>query len=190
MSQGSGNYNIVSNIVSGTEDNGNPIPLSATSEGHLEVAIHSPTMPFGEVHVESATPVFQTDAVYGINTTEAVTTTGLTSGSGANSASVTGTGNLFTCSTGTTQYSFGSLQSRKRLRYRPGQGVVGRFTALWSTPAASSTVVAGLGTSEAGFYFGYNGTSFGILHSTGGVREIQTLTVTTASTATNNYQIT
>jgi hypothetical protein len=51
-------------------------------------------------------------------------------------------------------------------------------------------LVAGCGTAESGFYFGYNGTSFGILHSTGGVREIQTLTVTTASTATNNYVVT
>jgi hypothetical protein len=60
---------------------------------------------------------------------------------------------------------------------------------MFSTPAASSIMVAGLGTSESGYYFGYNGTSFGILHSTGGVREIQTLTITTASTSTSNYNV-
>jgi len=55
---------------------------------------------------------------------------------------------------------------------------------------AASIVVAGYGTSESGIYFGYNGTSFGLLHVTGGVREIHTLTVTTASTATNEYVVT
>jgi hypothetical protein len=68
--------------------------------------------------------------------------------------------------------------------------MISRFTALFSTPAANSILVAGVGSAESGVYFGYNGTSFGILHSTGGVREIHTLTVTTASTATNSYVVT
>lgn len=181
----------VTAVSYGTTDSGNLVANKSTGEGHPEVAIHAPRLPFGSVHVENLTPEFQTDAVYGINPYEIIATTGNAADpSAANSASTTGTNNLFKCSTGTTAYSFGSIQSRKRLRYRAGQGVVGRFTALWSAPAASSIVVAGFGTAESGFYFGYNGTSFGILHSSGGVREVQTLTVTTASTATNNYQVT
>lgn len=177
-------------IISGLLDNGSKQELACTSEGHLEVAIHSPRTPFGAVEVESLTPEFQVDSVYGINTREVIATTGhsVTAGA-ANSGAATGANNLFKCATGTTQYSFASIQSRKRLRYRAGQGVVGRFTALWSAPAASSTVVAGFGTSESGYYFGYNGTSFGILHSNGNYREVQTLTITTASTATNNYNV-
>lgn len=180
-----------SSTIYATDDGGNRVPLNTTADGHLEVALHEPRLPFGSVHTESLTAEFQTDSVYGINPYEVITTTGnAATPAGSNSASITGTNNLFKCSTGTTAYSFGSLQSRSRLRYRAGQGVIGRFTALWSTPAASSIVVAGLGTAESGFYFGYNGTSFGILHSTGGVREVQTLTITTASTATNDYQVT
>lgn len=166
-------------------------PASFTREGHLEVAVHGPRMPFGEVHTESADPVFQIDAVYGLSPSELIATTGhsVTPGA-ANSGANTGTGNLFKCATGTTQYSFASLQSRRRLRYRPGQGNFVRFTCMFSEPAANSILVAGAGTAESGFYLGYNGTSFGILYSNGGVREIQTLTVTTASTATNNYNVT
>lgn len=174
----------------GTTDAGTTVPLNATPEGHLEVAIHAPILPFGSVHAEKMTPVFQVDAVYGLNTTLVSATTGLAVGIGANSATATAANNLFTCSTGTTAYSFGTIQSRRRLRYRPGQGVVGRFTAIYSTPAASTVVVAGYGTAESGLYFGYNGTAFGILHVTDGTREIQTLTITTASTATNNYVVT
>lgn len=178
------------NVLRATTDDGTVIAVPATAEGHLEVAIHSPRTPFGALHTESLTPEFQVDAVYGINPREVTTTTGhaVTAGA-ANSGTNTGTNNLFKCSTGTTQYSFATIQSRKRLRYRAGQGVVGRFTALWSAPAALSTVVAGFGTAESGFYFGYNGTSFGILHSTGNFREVQTLTITTASTATNDYNV-
>ena len=169
--------------LQGTDDSGNLQELAVTSEGHLEVAIHDPLLPFGSLHTEKLSPIFQTDAVYGLNTAEVRTTTNAT-------GSVTGTSNLFTCATGATSGAFATLQSRRRLRYRPGQGVVARFTALWSAPVASSVVVAGIGTAESGLYFGYSGTTFGVLHSRGGVREIQTLTVTTASTATNNYVVT
>lgn len=176
--------------IDGTADNGDAVPIIVTPEGHMEVAVHSPTLPFGSLHVESMAPVFQVDPVYGVNSGEVLVTTGLAVGTGANSASATAASNLFTCSTGTTAFSFGTIQSRRRLRYRPGQGVIGRFSAMFSAPAASSITVIGYGTGESGFYFGYNGTSFGILHSTGGVREIQTMTITTASTATNSYNIT
>jgi hypothetical protein len=163
--------------------------LSVSQEGYNEVALRSPLSQFGSLLVENLTPIFQADSVYGVNLLENNVTTGI-NGVGSTSASVAGTNNLFKCSTGTTALSFASIQSRKRLRYRPGQGILSRFTALFSTPIADSTLVAGIGTAESGFYFGYNNTSFGILHATGGVREIQKLTITTASTATNNYVIT
>lgn len=170
--------------------NGELAQLQATGEGHLEVAIHSPRLPFGSIHTEKLAPIFQSDGVYGINTFSMLTSTGLAVGTGSGSGSVTTSGNKLVCSTGTTQYSFASLQSRRRLRYKAGQGVVGRFAALFSTPVASGVQVAGFGTAETTLAFGYNGTTFGILYSNGGVREIHTFTVTTASTATNNYVVT
>lgn len=177
---------VTRSVLMGETDGGAFAFVPVTAEGHLEVAVHGPRNPFGSIHVENLTPVFQTDAVYGINASEVVATTGLGydvgPAIGSNTGANTGTGNLLKCATGTTAYSFASMQSRRRLRYRPGQGVVMRFTALWSAPAASSTVVAGCGTGESGFYFGYNGTAFGILHSTGGVREIQTFTVSNRTT--------
>ncbi len=176
-------------VLVGKTDGGDFSNVPVTTEGHLEVAIHGPRLPFGSIHAERLNPAVQIDAVYGINNSQLLSTVGHLTG-GVSSATNTGDNNLFTCSTGTTALSFSSLQTLERIRYRPGQGVVGRFTALFSAPAASSILVAGLGTAESGIYFGYNGTSFGILHSTDGVREIQTLTVTTASTATNDYVVT
>ena len=170
-------------VMMGQTAGGQVLNVPVTQEGHIEVAVHDPRLPFGAVHTERLDPVFQSDAVYGLNPGQLI----LTSGTGG---STSGADNLFQCSTGVSIGGFSSIQSRKRLRYRPGQGIVARFTALYSTGVANSIQVAGVGTSESGVYFGYNGTSFGILHVTGGVREIQTLTITTASTDTNDYEIT
>jgi hypothetical protein len=167
----------------GINDLGDTQHMAVTSEGHLEVAIHAPRLPFGAVHTEKLTPEFQIDAVYGVNP---ASMTGITSLSGT----ATAANNMFVCSTGTTQYGSGVLQSRKRLRYRPGQGLVARFTALWPGSAANSIVIAGVGSAEAGFYYGFNGTQFGILHVTDGIREQQTLTITTASSTTENITVT
>ena len=169
---------------SSKNDIGNPVEPAFTPEGHQEVAIHDPILPFGAVHTENLTPIFQTDAVYQLNEAQVQTTV---TGTGAVTASATA---LFQCATGATIYSAATLQSRKRLRYRPGQGVVGRFTAMFTTPVASSYQVAGLGHAEDGYFFGYQNTTFGILKSSGGKREIQTLTINTASSTAENVTVT
>lgn len=180
---------ITRSILMGSTDGGKYVNVPVSAEGHLEVTVHGPRTAFGQLKVESETPIFQNDFVYGINPIEVIQTTGIIGG-GTSSGSIYNGNNLATVSTGTTALSYAVIQSRRRLRYRAGQGICSRFTAVFSSPAANSVLVIGLGTAEAGFYFGYNGTQFGVLHSTGGVREIQTLTITTASTATNNYNVT
>lgn len=170
-------------VLEGVQDDGGLVAAAMTAEGHLEVALHSPRLPFGSIHTESLTPVFQSDAVYGINLQQERLTTN-------SSGTATASDSAFICTTGTTSGGFGVIQSRKRLRYRAGQGIVGRFAGLFTTGVANSTQVIGFGHAEDGFYFGYNGTSFGILYSKRGVRETRTLTITTASTATNNYVVT
>ena len=181
---------VTNSIIHGTNDSGKKIPIPVTQEGHIEVAIHSPRLPFGSLHTENLTPIFQTDAVYGLNSGQLlpVQTTG--------SGTVLGDNNLFSCSTGTTIYSQAVLLGRKRLRYRAGQGVVTRFTAIYTTPVANSYQLVGVGTASDGIYVGYGNTNnlsdlrFGILYVRGGVREIKTLTVTTGATVASNCTIT
>ncbi len=176
-------------ILSGQTDSGIFRNVPVTAEGHMEVAIHSPRLPFGSVHTEKLTPIFQTDGVYGINSGQATATV---SGSGA----ATTEQSAFKISTGTTIYSQSVLQGRKRLRYRAGQGVVGRFAGLYTTPVANSYQLQGFGHAEDGVYFGYGNTNdlsdtrFGILYVKRGVREVKTLTITTGATASGNLTIT
>lgn len=170
-------------IIQGVADDGTPIYIPVTGEGHLEVAVHSPRLPFGSLHTEKITPIFQTDAVYGLNGGQVISGSTLTGSASASDSN-------FVCSTGTTVYSQAFIQGRRRLRYRPGQGVIGRFSAVYTTPAASSYQVVGFGHAEDGVYFGYKDTDFGILRSVRGVRETRTLTITTGATGAGNLTIT
>ncbi len=172
----------------GVNDIGAVEPVPVTGEGHLEVALHDPVLPFGAVHVENMMPIYQSDAVYGLNSGQVAT---VVSGSGA----ATGSG-MFALSTGTTIYSQSVLLGRKRLRYRAGQGVISRFTALYTAPVANSYQLVGAGHAEDGVYVGYGNTndltdtSFGILYVKNGVREVKTLTITTGATGAGNVTVT
>jgi hypothetical protein len=163
-------YDILRSIVSQT---------SST----IRASVVSNTTPFGAIHAERLYPIFQVDGVYSANSGILRSTT---SGTG----SVTASDSLLVASTGTTALSQGVIQSRKRLRYRPGQGVVARFTAKFSAPIASSYLVAGVGHAEDGVFFGYKDTDFGIIYSNRGVRETRTLTVTVASSTAENITVT
>ncbi len=174
---------VTRSVLMGQTDSGQWKFVPVTQEGHVEVALHDPRLPFGSIHTESLTPIFQVDAVCGLTTLEDAPGV---SGSG----SVTASDSSFNISTGTTIFSQAIMQSRKRLRYRPGQGSVGRFSAQFSAPANQSYQVVGFGHSEDGFYFGYKDTDFGILYVNRGVRATYTLTVTTGATSSGNATIT
>ncbi len=108
------------------------------------------------------------------------------------SSSVTNANQLATVTAGAAASQFAQLRTR-RLRYVTGHGNRGRFTAQFSTGEANTTQTAGIGDVSNGFFFGYNGTAFGILHRKNGSPEIRTLTITTGAndgTGTDDITIT
>ena len=131
--------------------------VGITANNNLKTALLEPTTAFGEVKVAEITPVEQIDFVYGINTLKVKTTT---TGSGT----ATGSGGLGIVSTGAATSSSAVIYSGRNLKYRPGQGALVRFTALFTTGAANSVQYAGIGFPDLsdGLFFGYNGTGFGI----------------------------
>lgn len=166
----------------GETDGGQYLNVPVDGSGHLEVALHSPRLPFGSIHTERLYPVFQVDGVYGLNYGQVLSGESL-------SGSATASDSLLKVSTGTTIYSQAQIKSRKRLRYRPGQGIVGRFTAVYTTGITQSYQVVGFGHAEDGVYFGYKNADFGILYNNRGKREIRTFTVTTGSSTAENVSI-
>lgn len=162
--------------VYGTTDSGTIKAVPVTSEGHLEVAIHSPNSAFGNLLTDDLSVEFQMSGVMGINSGTMLTTIGVAGGS------VTSSNAALVISSGTAVGANAALQSRKRLYYRSGQGSRLLFSAMFTSPVANSYQFAGMGHAEDGVYFGYNGTTFGILWTQRGQRAIQTYTVTTANT--------
>jgi hypothetical protein len=137
---------------------------------------------FGELSVAELTPIVQLHSAYNINTRI------IEERNNGGSSSIVA--NKFQVSTGTATDRMSSLLSRIAVKYNAGQGGLWRGTALFSTPAANSTQYIGIGTSAEGYFFGYNGTAFGILRRQGGSPEIRTLTISAASQNAENIEIT
>lgn len=119
---------------------------------------------FGSLESVSLTPVVQGDFVFGLNTQ--IWSSGSVTGTGA---SVDTDSSRLRIQSGTTSTGFAFITSRRSIRYRAGQGTVARFTPMFTSGFANNIQVWGMGTivSNApydGYFFGYNGASFGIAH--------------------------
>jgi hypothetical protein len=125
--------------------------------GQLQVSIDKPLTAFGELSNAELTPLGQYTFSYILNDKHWSSTL-------VNSGSISVLNALATVSTGITTASTATMESRKRLKYRAGQGAVIRITAAFATSVAVTTQLAGVGDAENGFFYGYNGTVFGILH--------------------------
>lgn len=117
---------------------------------------------FGDIITESKTPVVQLDFVYGINNQTGVSTV-------SNGATVDTNVGRLRVQSGTNSAGNAIFTSKKLAKYRAGEGMLIRFTPIFATSATNSTQIMGAGSSRDGYFFGYNGTTFGILHRNGGV---------------------
>lgn len=155
---------------------------------YKDVVISGPTSAFDEVLTSEITPEVQTDATQGLKTQQEVETFVGTTGTAT--VENTGTGYEFVCTTGTDVGGYGLIRSLRAVRYRPGQGLIMRFTARFDTPVANSTQRAGGVTIGNELTFGYNGTDFGILIRNSGAPEIRRLTLSAAATGNETATIT
>jgi hypothetical protein len=142
--------------------------------GATEVEIVSPTSVFGPVLIADLTPQGQGDFIYGIQDQIFITSSFLGS-------TISTSGGLCSVSSGTDPNGSATVFLRRGLKYRAGQGSMMRVTTLFDTPSAGNAQIAGAGTAESGYFFGYFGTNFGILHSTTGQREIRRFDFTTGA---------
>lgn len=110
---------------------------------------------FGDIITVLPNPVIQLDWVYGVNTQTGITSV-VTTGVADTSA-----GRL-RLQSGVGAAGAATFKSVRYATYRSGQGMIARFTGVWTTSAASSTQVVGVGSTEVGYFFGYNGTAFGL----------------------------
>ena len=121
------------------------------------VSVQDPTTAFGEILTAELTPVIQIGTIYNINTRQFNTSTDGVSGS------VTHANNHAVLQTGAAAGGWAKLQTRRFIKYRQGQGALGRFTFVPTAGVAGSEQYVIVGDDTNGLGFGYNGTSFGIL---------------------------
>lgn len=110
---------------------------------------------FGNLTATTITPIVQLQFPYTINTDLVATTL-------VGSGTVTHSAPFAICSTTAAINSSATLTSKANLHYQVGQGGLCLFTAIFTTGVANSTQEVGLGDSVDGFFFGYNGETFGI----------------------------
>lgn len=142
-----------------------------------------PVSGFGELEVVTLTPTASTDFIYGLNLSQVFTRQYA-------GATVTSASGEVVLASGTTSGAYGRCALLPNITYHPGQGTLFRGTARFDTPQANTRQLFGMTSLTGGYQFGYNGTTFGILHIDGGVVEVQTLTVSGAPAAPGNVTIT
>ena len=153
-----------------------------TIGGADKVYVDGPSSTFGDLKTVTIQPQGQGDFVYGIQS-DIFTTSSFAGGS------TTTNNGLCELASGTNVAGSATVQLRRGLKYRPGQGSLLKITALYDTPDAGNAQFVGAGTAECGYFLGYFGTSFGILHAEDGDREIRKLEIT-AGAGTEDVTIT
>ena len=117
---------------------------------------------FGDLITSENSPLIQISFVYGINAQTGATTVVSTGAADTNASRLR-------LQTGTGAAGSAMFQSKKTAMYRAGQGMTARFTTAYTTGVASASQVMGFGTDTNGYFFGYNGITFGLLHRNAGV---------------------
>ena len=147
------------------------------------VHINGPTTTFGEVATADLFPIAQGDFVHGLN--EQVFNTSSFAGSTVDTQN-----GMVELSSGTETSGSATVQLRRNLKYRAGQGSLMRGTALFDTPDAGNAQFIGAGSAECGYFIGYFGNNFGILHSETGAREVRKLEISSAVTTNADVTVT
>lgn len=157
-----------------------PVPPSVG----VDAKISSPLTGFGEVRTATPDPTSQVAFVYSLNP---LLVASYTYGTGASASTVNGE---LTLASGTTTTGYARVVSKRVAKYRAGQATLARWTARFTAGSSGNRQMAGLYNIEAGYQFGYDGATFGILYTESATVEVQTLTVTAAPAAPGDVTVT
>lgn len=144
------------------------------------VSFQGPTSDYGDTIFEKLTTVDLINFAYGLD--KEMTIPLLTLGGTATSTNT----NLLDLSVTSAIGSTAGFRSKTRVRNYSGKGILVRFTAIFGAPQIGNTQIIGPLSSEDGLAFSTNPSTgaFGVQRRYGGVKHVETLTITTAITTT------
>jgi hypothetical protein len=116
---------------------------------------------FGQLVAQEETPIVTIDFPYNINTAYVTPTT-------ANGGTVTQANSQAILQTSAAANGSAALDSIIAARYLPGQGKIIRFTAIFTPGVANAIQVIGAGDVNDGYFFGYQGATFGLFRRQNG----------------------
>lgn len=169
-------------LIGGKKENGDGAWVQIRGDNNLSVHIDEPTTPFGEVAAIAPLPIAFRNFAYGIEPREVVTV----SGSGGN---LSVSDSQLVLSLDGTVNGYAHLRSKKYVPYRAGVGTLAKFTALFNSASADSEQLVGVGHQEDGYFFGYSGSNFGILHRSHGKLHMERLTVSVGSSTEEDISV-
>jgi hypothetical protein len=172
-----------------------PIEVENKEDGNLYVISRKTTVvntvnpyatsAFGETTVAQLSPIIQLQFPYLINSNNTIQ---FKNGSG----DINNDNSQANLVSNTTPFSDAALASNKFITYQPGQGVLARFTAGFTTGNSSIGTFQqiGLGNQEDGFFFSYTDNDMNILIRRGGLRTQYSLKITHGATVDGNITLT
>ncbi len=160
---------------------GGNISVATTQFDSLGKEVVQTKTAFDELSVAEPSPIVQVQFPYNINTD----IWEVRDNNGTSSV----VNNMANLSTGAAANQSSTILTKTPVKYNPGQGALDRFTAIYTTGVSNSTQYVGIGNSTDGYFFGYEGDTFGILRRQGGKPETRRLAITTASNTNENITI-
>jgi len=147
-------------VLNGETSMGTIVTVGVNSSGGMKIDAQKTA--FDQLSVEQLYPLVQNDYTYAINTeTSSTTVTG--------SGTVVLSTNTVLVNSGAATTSSAILTSKKNVKYRIGQGIRVMVTPIFTAGVVGNVQLCGVGSSNDGFFFGYNGTSFGVMRRSAGV---------------------
>lgn len=156
--------------ILGTSPSGQKKEVYVGNNGVLPVEIEQRTA-FNEVNTSETTWEIQTTFPYGVHNTDIITQTNQ---NGSGSLDFNGVSDrAMSLSTGTTTASRLYAKTKRKVKYRSGQGVVCKFAGLFNhtTGGSDSFSYVGIGDTSNGYFFAIddtNSTEFTIVHVNNG----------------------
>lgn len=141
------------NILTGRNTFSNYENISSVNN---KISVNVPITAQGVLATANILPLIQIDFPYSLNS-EITLSNNILSGTVALS------NNLCIISSGAAINSVGSLNSKRYIRYRAGQGINILAACIFAPGITGNTQLLGFGNSVDGLFYGYTGSNFGIL---------------------------
>lgn len=130
-------------------------PQSLKNNQHVNSNIKDRRSSFGDSKIIQ--PISQIDFTYGLNDQ-------LINSTVIGEALINTNQGYLEINTGQKSLDSVLIRSKSYLKNRPGQSGLTRFTSIFGNGSKDTTILIGLGNTTDGYFFGYQGTNFGILY--------------------------